>query len=467
MEGNSNIKSLDKGSFRDRTAQIFYHDGGVYRGLTESAATVFNQVSGSKAYTKLIDTNQLIPTSIDNQLLDSIDMHGWSMVLKHQKIPFVSYPYEWCFLMLKDAALLQLEIMQELLRDGYILKDGSAYNVQWQGTNPVFIDITSIVKFKGEGLWSGYRQFCQHFLYPLMLTAHKAINSAALLRSNLDGIDSTLCRKLLGTGKIYKKGVFFHVLLQDLSKRNTNLQNNKISKLPLQNDDLANMILKNIQGLINVINSLNIADASHWADYGETHSYNQSDLSIKDDFIEYVSEHTEWGVVWDIGCNNGRFSKIMAKKAEYVIAVDSDHATVNRLYYELKQSKVTNILPLCMNLANPSPSQGWNNCERDAFTERGKPQLIIALALIHHIVIAEQIPLAYFIDWLKNNCSFLVIEFVDVSDPMVKILLQATDEPVPDYSKDNFENELRKHFSIIKEKQFDDRQRTLYFCEKK
>lgn len=457
--------TIDSSSFRDRTAQVFHYNGKIYRGLNSSAAKVYLELSETNAWSKLVAENKIIHTSIDHEISKSIDVQYWAMVLNHQKIPFISYPYEWPFEMLKQAALLQLEIMQALLNDGYILKDGSAYNVQWQGTSPVFIDIGSIDKFHGEGMWSGYRQFCQHFLYPLMLRAYKSIDSSNLLRSNLEGIDAAQCRRMLGVGSIFKKGVLFHVTLQDLSSRNSKLRNKKVSKLSLPEQDLLKMISNNIRGLAGIIKKLDLREKSHWGSYGDTHSYNSSDSETKEKFIHSIGEFKEWDVVWDIGCNNGKYSKIIAEYSRYVVAADADHTTVNNLFNDLVCQTKNNILPLCMNLVNPSPSQGWDRRERLAFTERGKPQLIIALALIHHIVISNYIPLRYFLDWLKTNCTYLVIEFVDNDDSMVKILLENIDEPVSDYTKNNFEVELRKRFNILKETTLENNQRTLYFCE--
>ncbi len=459
-----NIK-IDSGSFRDRTAQVFHFKGEIYRGLNPDAAETFELFSKTDAYSKLISTNKIIDSVIDNSLPDSVLDDDWTVILKHQKIPFISYPYEWPFQMLREAALLQLDVILELLKDGYILKDGSAYNIQWQGKTPVFIDIGSIARFNGEGLWSGYRQFCQHFLYPLMLQSYKSIDGSALLRSELEGIEPAQCRKMLGIKGVFRKGVLFHVILQDISKKNIKLRNNKVNKLSLPDHDLLKMIANNIRGLIDIIKTLKLHDSSHWETYGETHSYDESDSEIKEKFIHFAGSFEKWNTVWDIGCNNGKYSKIIAQYSDYVVAVDADHATVNNLFNNLTVKNSGNILPLRMNLANPSPSQGWNGCERHAFTERGKPQLIIALALIHHIVISNYIPLSHFLDWLKSNCSYLVIEFVDIDDPMVSILMQATDEPVDDYSKENFELELRKRFCVLKETVLGNDQRTLYFCE--
>jgi ribosomal protein L11 methylase PrmA len=170
--------------------------------------------------------------------------------------------------------------------------------------------------------------------------------------------------------------------------------------------------------------------------------------------------------VWDIGCNVGVFSRIAAERARYVVAMDGDHVAIDRLYRALKADRVPNILPLVVNIADPSPNLGWRNMERKRIDERGRPDLVLALALIHHVVIGANIPLAEFVQWLFDLGGDLVIEFVTREDPMVATLLRNKEDHYHDYHEDVFERTLAAKFQVVKRQSLGSGTRILYYAQR-
>ena len=385
-------------------------------------------------------------------------------MLKHARIPFISYPYEWPFGMLKDAALLHLKLMLSALDAGMILKDSSAYNIQWEGAAPVFIDIPSFeVLGKGEP-WIGYRQFCELFLYPLMLQAYKGVDFRPWLRGSIDGIPAEAMRQLLSSRDYLRAGVLLHVVAQAALQRRYSCGSVR-GKLAEAGFDRG-LIVSNVTKLQKIVSAMQPAGAkTTWADYAQSHSYDQAEFEAKRDFVERAAASRSWKLVWDIGCNTGTFSRIAAQHADSVVAMDGDWMAVESLYRE-QQSRPdrAKILPLVVNLADPSPSQGWKGLERKSLPERGKPDLTLCLALIHHIVIGANIPMGDFVDWLGNLGTSLVIEFVGREDEMVQVLLANKDDQYGDYTQENFEALLSARFDIRDSRPLKGGKRVIYFA---
>jgi hypothetical protein len=460
--------ALEPGSFRDRTARVFYQDGRIFRGLTRTALEEWQVLSASAFYRRFSDSGAIVHTQQCDLAALSLSPSDapWAAVLEHERLPFVSYPYEWSFAMLRDAALLQLDLVLGALDEGIGLKDASAYNVQWKGAAPVFVDIASFYKRAEGEPWVGYRQFCQMFLYPLLVQAYRDVPFQPWMRGNIDGMDAEVCLHLLRARDYFRGGVLAHVYLQAKAQKAYNSTTRDVrSDLSSAGFD-KRLIKANAERLRTLVAELRWKPKqSTWSDYLKCGHYEASDAAQKRDFVREVAGSREWGLAWDVGCNVGVFSRIVAERARYVVAMDADALAIDKLYQALKTEKVRNILPLVVNVTDPSPNLGWRNLERKRINERGRPELVLALALIHHVVIGGNIPMAEFVQWLKDLGGDLVIEFVTRKDPMVVSLLRNKDDHYSDYDEQTFERELSARFSIAKRQPLGSGTRIMYHAQ--
>lgn len=487
---------LEPGSFRDRTSRVFYQADTVFRALTAPALTDWEQLSSTVFFQhlhkagKIVQTEQVDTLCLQDNICGPIvserhsptDASPWVATLKHQKIPFISYPYEWSFSMLKDAALLQLTLLQAALAEGMILKDASSFNVQWIGSNPIFIDISSFTRLVPGEPWVGYRQFCQLFLFPLLLQAYKDIPFQPWLRGNIDGISPHDCSQLMSVRDLLRPGVFSHVYLQAkaqarYAKFDQSGQPALHTKSSRQQDlkhDLRRagfqtaLIQSNVSRLTKLIQSLSWQRSrSTWSEYTHHLPYTDAEQAQKADFVRRVTHSRPWSMVWDLGCNTGTFSRIAAQNANTVVAMDIDALVIERFYQALKTEGESKILPLVSNVADPVPNLGWRGTERRALDRRTKPQLILSLALIHHLVIGANIPLHEFIHWLAGFKAAVVIEFITRDDPMVQTLLRHKDDHYTDYETAYFEQCLSAAFEVIERQPLVSSTRILYYGQPK
>jgi len=463
---------LDPGSFRDREGRVFTLEDRVLRALSPRAFAAWETLAATRFFHRLTEEGKVVATrqvDFPEAELRALSPH-WVAVLEHEPIPFVSYPYEWSFSMLRDAAELQLELLLEALEEGLILKDSSAYNVQWQGARPVFIDVASFEKWVEGDPWVGYLQFCQLFLYPLVLTAYRDVSFQPWLRGAIDGISPEECNRLLRLRDRFRPGVFADVYLQAKlqarSARESAASAERSVRAELRQAGFRKeMIAHNVRRLRKIVGKLAWRRSrSEWAEYAEENSYDRENREIKERFVREVAATRHWRLVWDLGSNTGVFSRIAAEHADYVVALDADHLAVDRLYRRLAAEGPGNILPLVGNLADASPALGWRHRERKALSERPRPELTLCLALIHHMVITANIPLPEFVDWLASLGSHLVIEFVTKDDPMVRKLLRNKEDIYHDYEIPVFEACLGEHFEILRQEHLQAGNRKLYFA---
>ena len=390
----------------------------------------------------------------------------FALVLEHERVPFVSYPYEWTFEMLRDAAVLQLEILASALEEGLTMKDGYSFNVQWRGSAPQFIDIGSFERSSG-GPWVGYRQFCQTFLYPLMLEAHLGIPFQRYLLGHLDGIEPTEMRRIFAGRRRFKKGVFRNVYLHSVAESHVSESSEKTRADLGQAGFSAELQKAVVRKQLKLVRSLRSKRAdSAWKAYRDTCSYSDDDRAAKERFLREVLDGRSTRLAWDLGANDGAYARLVAERGAYVVAVDADDVTVDALYRSVRAERLDNILPLVMNLVDPSPARGWRNEERRAFTDRGRPDLVLALALVHHLALASNVPLAEVVSWLHSLGGSLVVEFVEPHDPMALRLLGNKREGLfPDYRIDVFEKLLEEHYVIARREPLPGGSRTLFRCE--
>jgi ribosomal protein L11 methylase PrmA len=370
-----------------------------------------------------------------------------ALVLEHPRIPFVSYPYEWPFAMLKAAALLTLEIQTTALAAGFTLKDASPYNVQFVGTRPLFIDLGSFDRYEDGAPWAAYTQFCRLFLYPLLLDALRGVPYHAVLRSSLDGIDAARLSRLLRARDKLRPSVFRDVVLQSWLERwagtitdRETLAAGRVTR---------RVVLRLVDRLRDAVTRLRPGvAATHWSGYDETAEYSAEAREIKERTVEAAVTARSRSLVWDLGCNTGRFSLVAARGADHVVALDADAAVVNTLALAAPGGH-TNLLPLVVDVLNPSPDQGWAGGERLALVRRGRPDLALCLGLLHHLVIRGQVPLHDVVDWLAGLAPEILVEFVPTDDPGFRKLVRWRTGEHHAYSAEALEAALGERFGSV------------------
>ena len=460
----------EAGSFRDPHNQVYYYQGRVFRGLSEEAGRNWHALIGEAFFRRFLESNNVVSTSVvasSDRIDRLVKSEGWALVLEHEPIPFISYPFEWAFSMLKDAALLQLDLLKHCLEHDWSMKDATAYNVQWQGAHPVFIDTTSFEPRANDEAWIAYRQFSMMFLIPLMLRSHLDIDYLPLLRSNLEGVQPTEAVKYFSTLRRLKKGVMPHVVFPAVVE-------NRIAKgerdnKPAKKRTISHsktMLLGLVSGLERTVRSLCV-DLKHseWSHYECTHSYDAAEFEKKRLFVQKWVSDNRRKLVWDIGCNTGTFSRLCSPHCDAVVAIDGDHNAVEQLYLREKEAGGRKILPLVMDLANLSPNQGWRGNERKAFDQRRKPDLVICLALIHHIAISSNVPIRSFIGWLRSLGAHVILEFVAREDDMVLKLLINKKEQNTDYNVENFDAAVSEFFKVKDSQELKGRHRKILYLE--
>ncbi|NLT05112.1 MAG: methyltransferase [Solirubrobacterales bacterium] len=462
----------EPGSFRDPESRIFYAGGDVYRALSADGLADFEalratglferfQADGRLVRTELVEDTSAVPAD----LLPT----GAAGLLRHERIPFVSYPYEWTFSMLRDAALLQLDLTLAALDEGMILKDSTPYNVQFRGAKPVFVDVGSFERLREGEPWVGYRQFCMLYLYPLLLQAAKGVEFHPWLRGSINGITPAQMRGMVSFRDRFRRGFFLNVFMHAKLEARHADRGKEVKAEVKQAGFKKELIVANVRRMRKLVASLGWDPPKGvWVAYGERNSYSGEDAARKDEFVREVVTSQPWNLTWDIGANNGRYSRIAAEGSKAVLAVDADQGPVELLYRTLREEGDERILTLTMNLADPSPSLGWRGLERRDMAARGKPDLVLALALIHHVTIAANVPVAEFVDWLASLGTALVIEFPTREDPMVKKLLGPKREGLhPDYERVSFERVLAAAFDVERRERSKSGTRLLYFARPK
>ena len=448
------------GSFRDPGGAVYRgHEGVLLRQVNESSLEDYRLLTDSGLYEFLAQSGSLV--SHEEVPLELRLNEDGRLVIRPQNVPMISYPYEWSFSQLKDAALKTLEVLVAALERRMVLKDASAYNIQFLSGNPVLIDTLSFERYCEGEPWIGYGQFCRHFLAPLALMAHVDIRLSLLLRDFIDGIPLDLASRLLpGTTKL-NPGLAMHLHMH--AKSTTQLGGKKIEKkatIP------KNALLGLIDSLTGTIRGLNWKpQGTEWGDYYSDTNYTDSAMEGKRTLVEKFlgGPHK---MVWDFGANTGEFSRIAAKQSSVVVSWDIDPAAIEKHYRHVTEKGPENVLPLLLDLANPSPSLGWAHKERDSLVQRGPADAVLALALVHHIAIGNNVPLPDIAAFLASTGELLVIEFVPKEDSQVQRLLANREDIFPDYRQAAFEEAFQKWFTIQQKELIPGTLRTLYRMQK-
>jgi SAM-dependent methyltransferase len=438
----------EPGSFRDPDSRVYVDGGRILRLLSGEGLADWRALSSSPLFAELVAEGRLVGTR------DVSACSGWATeaaaVLEHDVIPFVSYPYEWAWGMLREAALLHLSLQQRALAAGLTLKDASPYNVQWRGAQPVFVDVGSFEALREGQPWAGYRQFCALFLYPLLLQAWKGVPFQPWLRGSLEGISPANCRSLLGPRDLLRRGALTHVVLHSRLEHRYAERGVEVRRELAAAGFRSELIAATVRGLERVVSGLEWRPSgSAWSAYAPTTSYSEADAARKERFVREALEAERPRLVWDVGCNDGRYARLAAERAEYVVAMDSDAAVVERLFQSLAREGATRILPLTLDVLDPPPALGWRGRERRRLHERGRPDLTLCLALVHHLSIGGNVPVRDLVEWLEELGGSLVVEFPTDGDPMVRRLLERKPPGHhADYRRDWFEACLADCFRI-------------------
>jgi len=452
------------GSFRDPNGFLFVQDGSIYRQVNALYRNHYDHLLKSGLYQDLVDAGLLIAHTEASFNFARSD--GAYKIIRPEVVPFISYPYEWSFSQLKAAALATLGIQKRALTFGVSLKDSSAYNIQFVRGKPILIDTLSFEMYQ-EGLpWIPYRQFCQHFLAPLALASYKDIRLNQLLRVYIDGIPLNLAAALLPFRSRFKLPLLLHIHLHARSQQH--FSDKVVDRERARGRVSRRSLLGLIDNLESAVKKLQWSPrGTDWADYYQDDSYDSAGIEHKKQLVANFLDKAVPKIVWDLGGNIGLFSRIAANKGIQTISWDIDPGCVDINYRQVVSNSETNLLPLVLDLTNPSPAIGWENQERMSILERGPADTVLVLALVHHLAISNNVPLDRIAGFLAKLCRWLIIEFVPKSDPKVQRLLSTREDIFPNYTRQGFENEFDRLFVIKHSEQIRNSKRILYLMERR
>jgi hypothetical protein len=441
---------------------------GVLRALSAAGLADFDVVAAKGFFRALIAEGKVVATE---RLPDGDPAipEGWAGALRHERIPVITYPFEWSFEMLRDAALLQIEVTRRAVAEGCTTKDATSYNVQMVGSRPVFIDVGSFEPLQRGEPWPGYRQLCELFLNPLVVQT-SGIDFQPWLRGSLDGISPSQTAPLLRGRRRLDRRLLVHVLLHARAERRyADSDRERDVRSELRSAGFGPKVIDaQLANLERTIRSLRWrAQGSTWSTYSERSHYDAADLATKDSFVSRAVEESRPELVVDLGANDGRFSRLaLAHGAQRVVAVDSDHLVVDRLYRQLRDEHEERILPLVIDLANPSPGLGWRGRERPAFTERVRPDLVLCLAVVHHLALTNAVPFPHIVEMLADFGCPVVVELPHRDDPMAaRLLARKRSSSFDHYDVAHWEQALESGFSIVESVVAPSGNRTLYRCD--
>ena len=448
-----------RGSYRDPSGHVFTNEGAIYRQVNLSYQEHYDFLMDSGLYDDLASLGLMVRHQVvGHGAEESSDVYK---ILKPEPVPFISYPYEWSFSQLKDAALTTLQIQSRALEFGMTLKDSSAYNIQFLHGKPVLIDTLSFQTYREGDPWVAYKQFCQHFLAPLALASYGHIGTSRLLQVFIDGFPLGLAHSLLPFRTRFRPSMQIHIHMH--SRFQDKFANRTDAKNRREGSFKRNAFLGLLDSLRSAVQSLSWHPGkTEWLDYYEDEPYAKAASDHKarllTGFLEEVKPHS----VWDFGSNTGHFSRIASDMGIQTVAFDQDPAAVEENYKTSVNRNEANLLPLVLDLAVPSPKIGWANSERMDLVERGPADMLFALALVHHLAISGNVPLEMIAEFFGKLCNWAVIEFVPKEDGQLQRLLATREDVFPSYTQEHFESEFSRFFEIKSVHRIVESQRTLY-----
>ena len=429
--------------------------GRVFRGVAHGAAEHFRAFIRSEFFRenageRIVETWEVAPNAVVEAGIPPPEVGAWTMWAEHEALPLVTYPYEWPFEYLKQAACLTLDLLVDALGNGYTLKDASAFNVQFIDSRPIFMDVLSFVEYEEGAPFLGYKQFCEQFLAPLCLTALAGIEFNQWFRGRLDGLDLIETSRALPLSTRFRPQVLMHIHSQAWAMR-------KLESTPTRTRPGVNRrriprrnLIALASGLRHYTKSLRRDRRTYWQKYSAHNSYDERSRASKTRIAREFVTRTAPTRLLDLGCNDGEYSKVAIDAgAGSVIGVDADGGALDLAAQQARNASWPAQF-LFWDVANPSPEQGWMREERTALEERlGHVDAVFCFALIHHIVIGRNIPLHEFVQWVCALAPRGLIEFVPKSDPMTQGLLRNREDVFERYDRKHFEQALGEHARIV------------------
>jgi len=422
----------------------------------------YDALMTSGLYNVLVSSGRLIEHK-ELPLTESLQQDSTYKVIQPNMVPFISYPFEWSFSQLKDAALLTLSIQKSALEHGLILKDASAYNIQFLDGQPIMIDTLSFEQYIPGTPWIAYRQFCQHFLAPLAIMSYVDIRLNQWFRIYIDGIPLNLASKLLPVRTYASFGLLSHIHLHAKSQAHFAGKSANIARYSMGKTSLLGLI-DNLESLVRRLRWQ--PAGTEWAEYYTATNYSDESFAHKKRLVTEFLEKSGAKKVWDVGANDGTFSRLASGSGRLTVSFDYDPASVEKNYLRLRHDQTKHLLPLLIDITNPSPNFGWSNEERDSLIKRGPADCALALALVHHLAISNNLPLGHIASFFSKIARQLIIEFVPKSDSQAQKLLVTRPDIFPDYNKNAFEREFKNYFTIAAQESIVGSERTLYLMQR-
>ncbi|MBR0459933.1 MAG: class I SAM-dependent methyltransferase [Victivallales bacterium] len=431
------IEEREQGSFRDPSGYVFWQDGQPYRRITRHGLRDWEKFVSTGLARTLLDQGQLVPY----ELLSGENLNP---LLKLEKLPFLSYPYEWSFGQLRDAAALTLSLARQALRHGMILKDATAFNIAFRDGRPIFMDHTSFMSYHENEPWCAYRQFVMHFLAPLALMSKVDLRCLGLFQRDIGGIPLDLASRLLPWWTRFSPMLLFHIHLHAaMEKRYSSEQGDK-RQVRLSKERLDNLLAS----LADYVDGLSIpGQNTQWEDYYANTSYSDATFQAKKEAVEEFCQRVSPGTLVDLGANTGVFSELAAKHSRLVIAADIDPQAVEQLY-RLNRERVRNLQPILQDLSNPTPALGVFNEERMSFLQRCKGDAVLGLALIHHLRITCNWSLEQIARLFADIAPRALVEFVPADDVQAKRLMRGREEIYGDWTCENMLAAFQTRFTV-------------------
>ncbi len=471
---------IQKNSFRDPHGKVFSHNGIVYRAVYHRYRDTYDALVGAGVFDTLISQQLLIPhQEVDPAQIGLAGYESSYKILQPVQLAFISQPQEWSFSMLQAAALTTLAVQRVALAHGFTLKDASAHNIQFYQGKAVLIDTLSLEKHEIGQAWPAYGQFCRHFIAPLCLSAFTDARLQQLFAIFPDGVPLDLATKLLPLRAKLRGRILWHLVFHARAERSAarkqlardRMGRSAPERSPSTNRNFTVAFLQQLnESLAALVHQLRYRPTTDWSQYYQTEvgeAYLQNKKAIVADFLDKIAP----SYVWDLGTNAGDFAKLAALRGIRTCAFDADHDSIEKLSRELAQAPAApwaaHLQGYVIDLVNPSPDSGWGNAERQAWLARPRPDTVLALALIHHLRISANVPLAEIIGFLVELAPQIIVEFVPKSDEKVQRLLQHKTDYYDDYTPENFECLFAARCQLINKQTVHPTQRVVYVFARK
>jgi ribosomal protein L11 methylase PrmA len=447
-------------SFRDPAGFMFYNEAGLLlRQVNAVGGEDYDKLLQSGLYTALVKVKLLIA----HEPHTAPAPRGVHAIIRPQLVPFITYPFEWSFSQLKDAALTTLTIQQKALVHGMSLKDASAYNIQFVEGKPIFIDTLSFEVYEPGTPWKAYRQFCEHFLAPLALMAHVDVRLSQLLRIYLDGIPLSLTAKLLPHRTHLRPGILMHLFLHARAQSAGSSVHTKRTSTLSQMQMAA--VIDNLKTTIRHLRPRRAA--TEWGEYYQNTNYTADAANYKAKLVRQLLTPLHPATVLDMGGNDGHYSRALHDLHVQTICADSDPNAVEANYLQSKRRGEVAMLPLLIDITNPGGAMGWANAERSPIQQRLQADAVMALALIHHLAIANNLPFAAIAEYFASFGPYLLIEFVPKTDSQVQKLLATREDVFDQYTEEEFTAAFGTFYTVEDTAPIPGTERTLYLLKRK